>query len=61
MTFANAVSKANRLAKKNEREYFVVREAGYDVVNDEDLDTFYVGISENNIVYCTSESPSSLY
>lgn len=55
-TLSAAIAKANRLAKKNDREYFVVREAGeIDVCSEFDLDTFYCGISDHNILYSTEQ------
>lgn len=57
MTFPQFVAKADRLAKKNERDYFVVIEAGeYDVTDDEGLDTFYCGISQDHILYCSADA-----
>jgi hypothetical protein len=54
MTYSEAVAKARRLAKKNDREYFVVRECGQiDVCSAEDLDSSYCGIAEHNILFST--------
>ena len=45
LTKAQAHAKARRLSRKNPgREYFVVREDGYDVCTECDLETFYMGI-----------------
>lgn len=58
MTLAGAVAKAKSLAKKNSREYFVVFEAGqYDAVDAFDLDTWYAGIPDHAIKFCTSNWP----
>jgi hypothetical protein len=56
MTFDEAVTKAKQLAKKNEEVYFVVYEScDYHVANDFDLDTWFAGISDNNIRFCTAD------
>ena len=57
MTYEQARSKADRLAKKHGRDYFVVIEAGeYDATDDEGLKTWYMGISDDHILYCTADS-----
>ena len=57
MTYPQAVAKADRLAKKNDRDYFVVVECGeYQVASDFDLDTFFCGISQDSILYCTADA-----
>jgi len=56
MTYTQAQEKAIRLARKHDRDYFVVIEAGeYQVADDLDLDTFFCGISQNHILYCTGD------
>jgi len=53
-TLNAAVEKANRLAKKNDKEYFVVFEDGeFDVTDTYGLDTIYAGIHDENIRYST--------
>ena len=55
MTYSKAIARANMLAKKNNRDYFVVVECGeYGVADDFALDTFYAGISQDHILYCTA-------
>ena len=57
MTYKQAQEKAHRLARKHDRDYFVVIEAGeYQVADDLDLDTFFCGISQNHILYCTGDN-----
>lgn len=49
--------RANQLAKKTGKTYFVVIEGGiYDYCTMNDLDTFYQGIPEQNILYCTDDN-----
>ena len=58
-TFHEAVEKAKRLAKKNDKEYFVLLseepevEGKYAVASSFDLDTFYLGLAESRILYST--------
>lgn len=57
MTYSQARVKAEKLAKQYDQDYFVVLEAGeYGVANDFDLETFYVGISQDHILYCTADN-----
>ncbi len=54
----DAIKKAHKLAERNGREYFVVRSVGeigmeYSVADEYQLDTFYAGISQNNILHST--------
>ena len=56
LTYRQAIDKARRKAKENARDYFVIQEDGeFHVTNDFDLDTFYLGISEDNILFCTGD------
>jgi len=54
---------ARRLSRKNDRTYYVVYEPDhtgkYHAADDTDLDTFYDGISDRNILYCTSDENGS--
>lgn len=53
MTIQEAAKKAERLAQANKKAYFVVDDfEGVDVCDEMTLDTFYLGIPENRIVYC---------
>ena len=57
MTYIDAVRKADRAAKLTGRDYFVVVEAGeYDACDDLTLDTFYCGIGQDHILYCTGDT-----
>jgi hypothetical protein len=57
MTFQQAVVKAERIAKSANETRFVIRESGeYHVASDEDLDTFFAGISDSNILYATGDN-----
>lgn len=51
------IATARRLAKKNKRDYYVIFEPDhlgrYHVCDDYDLDGFYMGISDHNILYST--------
>jgi hypothetical protein len=56
MTYLQAVSKAERKAKVNDKPYFVVYESGeYEVASEFDLDTWFAGVQDNNILYCTAD------
>ena len=57
MTYSKAVKKAQKLAKERDCEYFVVEEipGEIDVCDGMTLDSFYAGINERNILYCTSQ------
>ncbi len=57
MTYTQAVTKARKLAKQNGCEYFVVEEflGEIDVCNELTLDTYYYGIPETRIRFCTSD------
>lgn len=56
MTYGEAVSKADRLARKHERDYFVVVECGeYEVADDLTLETYFGGISQEHILYCSGD------
>ncbi|MFK5892638.1 MAG: hypothetical protein QM504_05410 [Pseudomonadota bacterium] len=53
-----AIKKANRLADRNDKEYFVVFGKGdycmeYSIADQYLLDTSYAGIHRNNILYST--------
>ena len=63
MTYSQAVAKATRLAKQNEKHYFVVEEikGEIDVCNEIDLDTFYCGINPDRILFCTEELEHSAW
>jgi non-canonical (house-cleaning) NTP pyrophosphatase len=56
MTREQAIERAHRLAKKNRETYFVVLEAGeIDVCSESDLDWYYQGISDQNVLHCTED------
>jgi hypothetical protein len=58
MTYQQAVKKARKLSKAQDfKEYFVVEEipGEIDVCDARTLDTFYAGINERNVLFCTSE------
>jgi hypothetical protein len=56
MSYAQAMAKANRLAKCDGTMRFVVVECGeYHVATEFDLDTFFCGISDQNILFCTAD------
>ena len=56
LTFKQAIDQARRKAKQHARDYFVVRESDeYHVTDDLGLDTFFIGISEHNILFCTGD------
>ena len=62
MTYTQAIAKAKRLAAKNSREYFVLNQyeefngSQYQVTDTEGLETFWCGISESRIIFCTWEA-----
>jgi hypothetical protein len=57
--YQEAMRKAKRLAREKDREYFVIlseepnRYGRYDVCDAETLDTFYMGMSEERILFST--------
>jgi hypothetical protein len=62
MTYLQAVNQACKLAKRNDREYFVVDDGSFyendwlpefAVASTFDLDTFYLGLPEHRILFCT--------
>jgi hypothetical protein len=61
MTYSQAVSKAKRLSVANGQDYFVLNQyeefndSRYQVASEFDLETFWLGISESRILYCTGE------
>ena len=60
MDYERAVSKARQSARRQGEERFVVFEAGeYHVATAEDLDTFFMGLSDNQILYSTTEDTSN--
>lgn len=51
-----AIKAARRLAGKTGEAQWVVWECGaYHVANEFDLDTWFAGISDRNILYCTAD------
>jgi hypothetical protein len=64
MTEAAARRKALQLARKLRTTYYVVWERdtdapaalSYHVATDYDLDTFFAGISDHNILFCTADA-----
>ena len=56
LTFKQAIDQARRKAKQHARDYFVICEdEEFLAVDDLALDTFYLGISEHNILFCTGD------
>lgn len=60
MTFNEAKEHAVRLAHKTGKTRFVIWvgddvSGPYAVATDEDLDTFYLGISDDHILLCTAD------
>jgi hypothetical protein len=59
MTLAQAIQHAEKRARETDEVRYVVYESGeYHIATEEDLDTFFMGISDRNILYCTSYSNS---
>jgi hypothetical protein len=55
-SFNQAQSVADRYAKQNSCTMFVVYESGaFFVATEEDLDTFFMGLSDNQIRYSTGD------
>ena len=55
-TAQEAASHADRKARETGQDYFVVTEAGkFDIVAEAEIDTYYCGIPENDVLYHTSE------
>jgi hypothetical protein len=56
MTREQAIQLARKRAKETDEIRFVVWDCGeYHVASDFDLDTWFVGISDRNILYCTAD------
>jgi hypothetical protein len=57
MTYAQAVAAAKKQAKVKEEVRFVVYEAGeYHTASEFDLETWFAGIRDENILYCTGDN-----
>ena len=57
MTLAQAIQRANKAARTTGEVRFVVRESGeYHVASEFDLDTFFAGIRDDSILYCSADS-----
>ena len=55
-SFSQARAIADKYARATERTMFVIYEANeFYVATEEDLSTFFVGLSDNQIRYCTEE------
>jgi hypothetical protein len=51
-----ARTRAVQVAHTKQEARYVVRESGeFFVATDEDLDTFFMGIAQNNILFCTED------
>jgi len=59
MTRQQAIKNATRLYRLTGEDYFVVYEPDengpYHVASDSDLDTWFQGISDNNVVFATAD------
>ena len=56
MTRNQAIATAKKAAKRHKQVYFVIiNETGYDIATEEDLETFYYGYRDPDIIYCTEE------
>jgi hypothetical protein len=61
MTLQQAISKANRIAKRDDKVVYVVKSdtpevtGVYTTADDYDMDTFFAGISDSAIVYCSAD------
>lgn len=56
MSYAQAMARAEKLAKDSGTMRFVVVEAGeYHVATEFDLETWFAGISDQNILFCTAD------
>jgi len=58
MTLEQAKRAAIRKAKEQGEMYFVVWECpdrGYEIANEFDLDTWFAGINDRNILFCTAD------
>jgi len=58
VTKAEAMRRADKLAKRTGKIQFVVWELpeGFQVASEFDLDTWFAGIADRNIVYCTADA-----
>jgi len=55
-TQREAIAAARRIARKTGETRFVITEAGHlFVASNYDLDTFWSGIRDNQILYCTAD------
>jgi hypothetical protein len=58
VTETQAILKAETRARQTGKVFFVVYECaeeGYQVADEYDLDTWFAGISDNGIRYCTAD------
>ena len=58
MTEIQAIAKADRRARETGKVWFVVYESadeGYQLADETDLDTWFAGISDSGIRYCTAD------
>jgi hypothetical protein len=60
MTRIQAITKAQKLSTQNSRDYYVLdqyegfNDSRYQVADDFDLESFWCGISESRIIFCTA-------
>lgn len=55
MSYAQAVARAQKLAKDGAMRFVVFESDEYHIANETDLDTWFAGIADRNILYCTGD------
>ena len=56
MTKSQAITAAKKAAKRYNKVFFVIiNESGYDIASEEDLETFYYGYRDPDVIFCTEE------
>lgn len=55
MSYAQAVARAEKLAKDGAMRFVVLESGEYQIANETDLDTWFAGIADRNILYCTAD------
>lgn len=55
MSYAQAVTCADKLAKGGAMRFVVFESGEYHIANETELDTWFAGIADRNILYCTAD------
>jgi len=55
VSYAQAVARAEKLAKDGAMRFVVFESGEYHIATDVDLETWFAGIADRNILYCTAD------